>query len=189
MKNSILLLLFLLLALFFGNAQEFAITENYMFNNQRVFGQEEEGAVLVDIVRTADWSRTLATLAITELELLEDVRIAVLSDPGLEDVREVLKIELEYIACCANTETYYFLVNRENDFTALPKIDNLYCDAVESDEHYVFPNEAYGREGAILRAELWYAETNTIEEIEVLQSIVWNDDDFDYEDAITAIND
>ncbi|WP_430906041.1 hypothetical protein [Maribacter sp. 2-571] len=188
MKSSILLFLFLLLAVFLGNAQEFTLTEKYTFVNQRTWGPEEEDRSLVDLVASEDSSTIVATLGITSMELLEDVRITVLPNPGLEAVKEVVKVTFEYIACCANTETYYFLVDHDNQYTALPKIDNLYCDTAESDEHYVFPSQAFGKEGIIVRAELRYSATNgSIKNIHVLQSHVWNDDDFEYQDAITAI--
>ena len=57
-----------------------------------------------------------------------------------------------------------------------------------SDIHYIFPNQSFGKEGTILRAALQYTEKYTIKDIKVLRSIAWNDDDFDTEDAITAIN-
>lgn len=186
MKNIILLAF--TCSLFVTNAQEFSTTEKYTLMNERAIGQEEEGRAQIDLVASEDSSTTKAIIDITELELLENMLVTVLSEPNLEDVNEIVKVELEYSACCLSTETYYFLVTNENDFIALPRIENVYCDTPQIDTHYVFPNQAYGQEGKILKAELQYTETYTIKDIEVLQSFVWNDDDFDYEDAITAIN-
>ncbi len=186
MKNIILLAF--TFTLYVTNAQDFNTTEKYTLMNARSIGQEEEGLAQIDLVSSEDSSKTIAIVDITELELLENIRVTVLSEPNLEDINEIVKVELEYSACCVSTDTYYFLVTKENDFIALPRIENVYCDAPQIDTHYVFPNQTYGQEGKILKAELQYTETYTIKDIEVLQSFVWNDDDFDYQDAITAIN-
>ncbi|TMM56625.1 hypothetical protein FEE95_08960 [Maribacter algarum] len=189
MKNSILLSLTFLTCTFglsVTNAQQFRTTEKYTLINERGIGQEEEGAAQIDFVALEDNGETIAILDIGSLELLEDVHVTLLSEPNLEDISEILKVELEYSACCTSTDTYYFLVTDENDFIALPKLENEYCGETQLDMHYIFPSQECGQEGAILKAELQYTETYTIKDIDVLQSIVWNDDDFDYEDAITA---
>ena len=80
------------------------------------------------------------------------------------------------------------MVSNDNDFIALPSIKNEYAYEPILDIHYIFPNQLFGKEGTILRAALEYTETATIKDIKVLRSIAWNDDDFDTEDAITAIN-
>ena len=189
MKNSILLTL-TFLACTFGlsttNAQEFQTSEKYSVVNERIVGQEEEGISQIDLVASEDNSKTIAILDISAIELLEEAHITILTEPNLGAIHEILKVELEYAVCCTVTDTYYFLVTNENDFVALPKLENEYCGETQVDTHYIFPSQKYGKEGTILKAELQYTDTYTIKDIDVLQSIVWNDDDFDYEDVITA---
>lgn len=189
MKISILLTL-TFLACTFGlsttNAQEFQTSEKYSVVNERIVGQEEEGIGQIDLVASKDNSKPIAILDISAIELIEEVHITVLLEPNLGAIHEILKVELEYAVCCTFTDTYYFLVTDENDFVALPKLENEYCGETQVDTHYIFPSQKYGKEGTILKAELQYTETYTIKDIDVLQSIVWNDDDFDYEDVITA---
>ena len=186
MKNIILLAF--VASIYSASAQKFEATAKFKTVNERSIGQEEEGTALIDLVASGETSNTLAVLAIPQLDLLEDVHISVLSDPYLEGITEILKVELEYSSCCISTSTHYFLVSNDKNFIALPAIKNLYCDTTQSDIQYIFPNQAKGQEGKIIRAELQYTETYTIKDIKVLQSFFWNDDDFDNEEAITAIN-
>jgi len=185
MKNNLFLAVTFLVFVS-ANAQEFKTTDAYTLTNERIIGQEEEGVAQIDLVLSEANTEPIAVLDITALELLEDVHITVLSKPNLEDVREILKVELEYTACCTSTDTYYFMVTEANDFIALPKIQNVYCSETQLDTHYIFPNQEYGQENTILKAELQYTEAYNIKNIEVLKSIVLNDDDFDFENAITA---
>jgi len=179
-------ILIVLCALNIAVAQEFETTEKYTLKNERGIDKETEGVGLIDLVTADQESNTIATLMITEQEILESATITVLDDPSLEYISEILKVELVYGACCASSETYYFLVTNAQEYVALPHLENLYCGALLSDTHYVFPNQSHGQDGMILRAELNYDEAYTIKDIEVSQSFMWNDDDFDENDAITA---
>lgn len=186
MKN--LILFAFLFSICITNAQEFKLTDTYDITNQRSSGQEEEDTWLVDVIESNNPERLVAILSIADFGLLDEIRISVLSNPDLEDINKILKVTLEYNACCSSTEEFYYLVSNDNDFIALPSIKNEYAYEPISDIHYIFPNQLFGKEGTILRAALEYTETATIKDIKVLRSIAWNDDDFDTEDAITAIN-
>lgn len=186
MKNIILLAF--VFSVGFASAQEFKETNKYALSNQRTTSQEEENSGVIDLVLAEDTSTTITTLPITDFGMLERVQISTLTNPHLEGVNEVLKVVFEYSFCCSNTEEYYFLVSNDQDVIALPHIENEYgYDPIE-DIHYIFPSMSFGEAGTILRAELKYTESYTIKEIKVLQSFVWNDDDFGTEDARIAIN-
>ncbi|SIR21825.1 hypothetical protein [Maribacter ulvicola] len=182
-----IILLTLICCVFVTNAQEFQLTNKYDVTNQRSIGQEEEDTWAVDVVVTNNPEHPFATLSIANFGLLDEMRISVLKEPSLEGITEVVKITLEYNACCASTEEFYYLVTN-NDFIALPSIKNEYAYEPISDIHYIFPNQSFGKEGTILRAVLHYTETYTVKDIKILRSIAWNDDDFDSEDPIIAIN-
>jgi hypothetical protein len=186
MKN--LILFAFILGVCVTNAQEFQLTDKYNVTNQRMNDQELEDSWLVDVIVSENPGNRLGTLTISDFGLLDEIRISVLKKPELENVSEVLKVTLEYSACCASTEEFYYLVTNDNDFIALPSVKNEYAYDPISDIHYIFPNQSFGKEGTILRAALQYTETYTIKDIKVLRSIAWNDDDFDTEDPITAIN-
>lgn len=169
------------------NAQEFKLTNTYDVTNQRTVGQEEEDTWAVDVIETKNPEKSIATLNIADFGLLDEIRISVLEEPALEGITEILKITLEYTACCSSTEEFYYLVGEDRVIT-LPSIKNEYAYEPILDIHYIFPNQSFGKEQTILRAAVHYTETYTIKDIKVLRSIAWNDDDFGSEDAITAIN-
>lgn len=190
MKNNIHLaftLLAIVGGLFVSNAQEFTETQNYKVTNVRTTNQVE-GISLLDIVLDGKPNATKATLSVTDYALLSNVQISLLSNPELEDVREIVKVRLEYYACCSRTEDHYFLVTNENEFIALPSIETQYGYDPIIALSYIFPSQEFGKEGTILRAELKYTEICTVKDIQVLQSFVWNDDNFDNEDARIALN-
>jgi hypothetical protein len=186
MKNLILFAFIFSICII--NAQEFQLTDTYDITNQRSSGQEEEDTWLVDVIVTNNPESLVATLSIPDFGLLDGIRISVLSNPYLENINEILKVTVAYNACCSSTEEYYYLVTNKNDFIALPSIKNEYAYEPITDIHYIFPNQLFGKEGTILRAAVQYTQTATIKDIKVLRSIAWNDDDFDTEDTITAIN-
>jgi len=183
-----LILFAFLFSICITNAQQFELTDTYDITNQRSSGQEDKDTWLVDVVASQNPKDQLATLSISDFGLLDEIRISVLSNPDLEDISEILKVTVDYNACCSSTEEFYYLVTNDNEFIALPSIKNEYAYDPISDIHYIFPNQSFGKEGTILRAALQYTETYTIKDIKVLRSIAWNDDDFDTKDAITAIN-
>lgn len=186
--KKIVTVLVIALGFYTAQAQEFTVTEKYTVMNTRSIDQKDEnGRALIDLVSSDDLSNTIATLNIAAQELLEEIHMTSLQYPGLEDIAEIVKVELAYSACCISTDTYYFLVSEDKNFISLPRLENLYCDGTETDTHYIFPSQAYGQEGTILRAKKHYTTTYEVKNIEVTQSFVWNDDDFDQEEAISAI--
>ena len=191
MKNSILL--FITLFTYFcatsvSNAQEFKSSDKYSISNERGIGQEEEGATLVDLVFSDNATNVIATLEFFKAEAFHEMRISVLENPELNRINEVIKLEFEYNGYSQTIDTYYFLVNDKGNYIALPKIAKVYDDITEPIVDYVFPTQKHGQEETIIKAIFYYTNNYKTEKIKVLQSIVWNDDDFDYEDAITAIN-
>lgn len=186
--KKIVTVLVIALGFYSAQAQEFTATERYaVMNTRSIDHKEENGRALIDLVLSDDPTYTIATLNIAEQELLEEIHITSLRTSGLEDIIEVLKVELAYSACCVSTDTYYFLVSEDKDFIKLPRLENVYCEGSESDTRYIFPNQAHGQEDMILRAKKHYTTTYEVKDIEVVQSFVWNDDDFDSEEAISAI--
>ncbi|MGC1514329.1 MAG: hypothetical protein WA810_02030 [Maribacter sp.] len=174
-------------ALFISSAQEFTETRKYKVAMIRA-SEQEKGTSLLDIVLDGQEDTSKTTLVVTDYELLSNVQLSILSNPGLEGVVEIVKVRLAYYACCSRTEDQYFMVTHSNAFVALPRIETQYgYDPIRA-VSYIFPNQAFGQEGTVLRAELHYNETYIVNDIQVLQSFFWNDDDFDREDASIAIN-
>ncbi len=189
MKNLIILLI----AIFcfqFTNGQEFRTTDKYTIISKKQTKQQEYETSLIDVVTTGENSITIATLNISDINFLEDVAINVLTNPHIEGIQEVIKVDVAYNTCCAETETYYFMVTNTNEFTSLPYIENVYCEGAISETEYIFPIQKLGEENMILKATVNFTETYKVKDIEVLQSFALNDDEFlndeiDYSEVLT----
>lgn len=184
MKNSIMLIT-LTLCLQFVNAQEFEETTKYKAFSEIVTKQQEYGPIRVAIRTSGSSSENIATLTLNEPDIFEGVYISTLSNPGLEGVEDVIKVEMVYAACCAHVQAYYFLVTDTGSVLDLPKVENTYCNGSESDMQYIFPNQGYGAEETIIRAKMHY-DLDSIANIEILQSYYWNDDDFYFKEGGVA---
>lgn len=186
MKNYILFIVFAF-GFFTVNAQEFKETKKYIAKHEIDKKQQEFLTTQIQIIALDETSEKVATVAISDSDLFEELRISVLASPELKDIHEIIKVELEYHAYSVEIDTYYFLVTNKGAYIALPKVTKVYDDILQPIEDYIFPTQKHGQEETIIRAEFKYTKNYTIEEIEVLKSYAWNDDDFGSEEAVTAI--
>ncbi len=164
-----------LLSILFGintiQGQEFKETEKYTLINQ-LSAKEHEYTTYIDVVATNDQPDKITTLKVSYLDALEDITLTVLSNPNIENITEVIKVDILYTSCCSNLETHYFMVTESGEYISLPVIENTYCEDTSSEVQYIFPGQASGRENTIVKAEVY-----DMYDYEVIQSIVWNDDE------------
>lgn len=186
MKKYILFIVFTL-CLFTVNAQDFEETAKYTVKNEMATKQQENGSSKMLTIALAETSEKIATVSFADSYMFDALRISVLERPELKDIVEVIKVELEYSAYSVEIDTYYFLVTNKGSYVALPKVTKVFDDILQPIEDYIFPVQKYGQEETIIRAEFKYTNNYTNEEIEVLQSFAWNDDDFDSKEAVTVI--
>lgn len=177
MKNLIIILV-ILLGFKNGNAQEFISTAKYTIAEDIQDKGQDYEAYQVHLVTKEKASEKLATFTINDPELFEMVQITTLDNPGLEGVTEIVKVEVEYLGCCAHVEAYYFLATATQGMIALPRLENVYCDT-SSTAHYTFPNQEYGVVNTILNTEALYNELGEIKYVKLKQSYAWMEDDFD----------
>lgn len=182
MKNYILFIVFAL-PLFAVNAQEFEATTKYTVKNEIGTKQQEYASTNMLIVALDETSEKIGAIKIADSYKFDELHISVLVRPELKNILEVIKVELQYNAYSVEIDTYYFLVTNKGDYIALPRVTKVYNDISQPIEDYIFPSQKYGQEETIVRAEFNY--TNEVKK--VLQRFAWNDDDFDSEEAITAI--
>ncbi len=180
MKNLILLIF--VFGFYATQAQEFKTTEKYTLMNQRNVDDKEAGDLLIDVVLSQDTSNSITTLIVDGVAPYKASEIKVLTNPDLEGIVEILKVSFAYTDRCSSTDSYYFLVDEHSNIVALPHIENQYCDGLTK-MRYVFPSQQYGQEGVILRTKIQYNKNYKIKDVNVLQSFVWNDDDFDNDAA------
>ena len=128
----------------FVYAQEFMETEKYLVTTEITDQGKEHPAYVINLVRSGNSSEKISTLTIDDTELFEDIFITTLENPGLEGISEVIKMEIEYLACCAHVEAYYFTVSNDGDtIVSLPELKNVYCEDSNTDFQYIFPNQEY----------------------------------------------
>ncbi len=177
MKN-VAIIIILFQSFQFLNAQKgFIETEKYLVTTEITNQEQEYPAYIVNLVSSDDSSKKLSTLTINDTELFEDIFITTLENPGLEGISEVIKMEVEYLACCAHVESYYFMVEEDGNIVALPELKNVYCEDSDTDFQYIFPNQEYGITGNILQTQTFYKNTRDIKYVNLKQSYAWNDNE------------
>ncbi|MFD2562836.1 hypothetical protein [Aquimarina rubra] len=175
--KKIIVFFILILGFQFMKAQSFQNTGKYAAVTEIKENGSEQPTCIVNLTRLGGISEDLATFTINDIELFEDIFITTLENPGLEGISEVIKMEVEYLACCAQVESYYFLVTDDsNTIIPLPQLTNVYCENADTDTQYTFPNQEYGIKGNILETETLYKETSEIiKYVNLKQSLTWND--------------
>lgn len=98
-------------------------------------------------------------LPLTQFEMLfsyycENISIDVLEHPGLNNVKEVVRIKFDFLTCCSDLYNYYFLISASGDVTLLSVIHNVWCDDPSTYKAYVFPNERFGIKNKISLMEI-----------------------------------
>jgi len=141
-----------------------------------------------NLVRADHSSQIISTLTINDTELFEDIFLSTLEDPGLNGISEVIKMEVEYLACCAHVSSYYFMIDENNEVIELPELQNVYCENSDTDFQYIFPKQEYGISGNILQTQTFYKNISDIKYVNLKQSYAWNDNEFNFSKS-TAITD
>ncbi len=176
MKNVVIIIVLFQSFQYIYAQKGFIDTEKYLVTTEITDQGKEHPAYVVKLVRSRNSSETISTLTINDTELFEDIFITTLENPGLDGISEVIKMEVEYLACCAHVEAYYFTVSEDGDtIVALPELKNVYCEDSNTDFQYIFPNQEYGIKGNILQTQTFYKNTSDIKYVNLKQSFEWND--------------
>lgn len=176
MKNVAIIII--LLQSFQGiNAQNvFTKTQEFLVKTKIMDQEKEHPSYVIDLISSGEDTNTISTLTIEDTELFEDIFISALENPGLEGVSKVIKMEIEYLACCAHVEAFYYMIKDDLSVVALPQLKNVYCENSDTDYQYIFPNQEYGIKGNILETQTFYkGETTDIKYVSLKQSFLWKD--------------
>ena len=186
MKNSIIFFI-LLISFQFMNAQSFNKTDKYKVVTEIKENGTEFPTYVVNLVRSGGISEKLSTVTIDDTELFEDIFITALENPGLEGVSKVIKMEVEYLACCAEVNSYYYMITDDNQLVLLPELTNIYCENGNTNSQYTFPSQEYSVKGNILQTETLYNKTSKSNDVSLKNSLTWNDNKFEHSANNTAI--
>ncbi len=175
MKNVIIIIVLFQSFQFIYAQKGFIATEKYLVTTEITDQGKEHPAYVVSLVRSENSSEKISTLTINDTELFEDIFITTLENPGLDGISEVIKMEVEYLGCCAHVEAYYFTVSDDGDtIVSLPELKNVYCEDSNTDFQYIFPNQEYGIKGNILQTQTFYKNTSDIKYVNLKKSFEWN---------------
>lgn len=176
--------LYTIIALFIGSTfygQTFKSTTDYkisdlksVLNTTKVdYNQQFEVYLTKDdepLIKLIDLSKN-------DLDLFLDTTIEILENPNLKNVKAILKIKFEFLACCIETQTQYFAVTNENLLTELPILNFTQCEVSTSNLEYIFPNQEFGQDNVILEVIVNYNKKDKTKSIEILNKIVWEERD------------
>ncbi|OEJ98499.1 hypothetical protein A8C32_04605 [Flavivirga aquatica] len=175
MKKSILIIVLFLSFKFINAQQSFTKTENFLITTEIKDKTKLHAPFVVNLVHAEDQSKKISTFKIEDTELFEDIFVTTLKNPGLVGVSEVIKMEIEYLGCCAHVEAYYYMVKDDNTIVPLPRIKNVYCENSDRDFQYIFPNQEFGVKGNILETQTFYKEMlKDVKYVNSMKSFVWN---------------
>ncbi len=177
--------IFTILALFISSSifsQDFKTTTDYkisdlksVLNTTKIDYNKQMEVYLINkddepLVKLIDLSKN-------DLDLFLDTSIEILENPNLKNVKAILKVKFEFLACCIETETQYFAITNENLLTKLPILNFTQCELSDSKLEYIFPNQENGQENTILEVMAHYNKKEQIKSIEILNRVVWEERD------------
>ncbi|WP_378186498.1 hypothetical protein ACE939_15120 [Aquimarina sp. W85] len=169
MKKHIFLFSFIFI-LHFGFSQEFKPSTDYKINKAIVNTPDGSPSYILSLTDINGTLKDVSPLTITDTELYEEVFVSTLENPGLEGVREIVKLEVEYYACCAHVDAFYYMIKDDATIVEIPKLQNVYCEGTNSDYRYIFPNQDFGIEGNVLKTKVGFNNDSSIQYVSLKES-------------------
>ncbi len=181
MKKIILLFNFLAFG-FISFSQDFEPTDAYKVTATRSLVTEEllsldsENRPAIDcyVYRSESPEKVVIKITPSEYELFDSVQVQVLKNPGLENVREVLRVEVEYSACCFWGEISYYMITDAGEMIKLPDLHQSYCDWPAVIDEYYFPIQHDGENNNIQNNSISINSEGDVDNIKTNQLLLWD---------------
>lgn len=168
-------LLFSLIFIFhIGLSQEFTPSKVYTVKKTVVNSATTTPTYILNLADAGGPLKNVSPLTINDTELFEEVFVSTLKNPGLDGVREIIKLEVEYYACCAYVDAFYYILKEDATVVEIPRIQNVYCEDTSSDYRYIFPNQEFGIEGNVLKTKVGYTQNATIKYVSLKEQYTFN---------------
>lgn len=103
-------------------------------------------------------------------ELFDSYTLTEWENPGYENVERILKIEIDYAACCSDIHYHYFIQRNDGSWYALPTISWVGCDWPQDSEDYIFDAAGSNIGHAILSHD---TDGNVID-TQIILSLYWD---------------
>lgn len=167
----------LFLAVTIVQAQQFEKTDAYFVTLQNSLG-EDDAVSASAIIYTDDVTPIkITTIPVVDTKLINKINITQLNSVGLNGVRKVLKVEIQYIEYCSYYVSNYILETDKGGYITLPMVTNEDCGDTDTEIVYLFPTQKFGKENEILTSAVSYYSQQIID-AELENSFIWNDDNY-----------
>ena len=168
-------------------AQEFELTNAYQVTINEVVTQEQQPTMQGVLLSDAEQSLRLTTFPVEAAEQIEQITVSEFKNPGLQGIKNVLKIETRYVEFCSYLVSQYILVTKNGDFISLPSLGNTRCNDTSTEVQYLFPRQKLGTTNQIVQAEVGIVPTVKVNLV-TQQIFIWKDDSFGTMSAISENN-
>ena len=166
----------------FSQAQSFQPTEDYKVTATRSLVTEEILALDLDdrpnincfVYRAASPDKHLIDIVPEEHEVFDSVQVSVLKNPGLKNVKEILRVEIEYTACCFWADISYYLITKSAELIKLPDLHQSFCDWPANIDEYYFPIQHRKGISLIQNNTIAINSEGDIDKIETNSLLLWN---------------
>ncbi|MFC5045809.1 hypothetical protein ACFSTE_19820 [Aquimarina hainanensis] len=172
--KKIAFIFILILSLHTISGQEFTASTDYIYTKTIKKTGKEYPSYVIDLYQNSDNDKSLVSFTIEDTELFEGIFLSVNKTPGLEGITEVIKIEVEYLGCCAHVDALYYMLTDENKVIKLPNLTNVYCTNSNADFQYTFPNQQHGIKNNILKTKTTYTDSHNKGFVTTKESFTWN---------------
>lgn len=165
-----------------SNGQTFETSEYYKVTATRSLVTDEilrfelsnRPSINCYIYHISDSSKAFIRIEPSEHELFDSVQVDELINPGLEGVKSVLRVEVEYSACCSWSEVRFFLVKQSGEILELPELHQAYCDWPAEINEYYFPSEHEGSLNEILDVDISINSEGNVDSIQTKAVLLWD---------------
>jgi|GEM_PF-1616585 len=162
-------------------SQEFELSDNYVIHEPEydldslfwTTPNDQRKPINVYLTLKSDTIKHIQEFTILELETYDRNWVFSLKEPQLLNVKEIVKVEFDYMACCVTVENHYFILTTDDRWIKLPTVDYVACDGPEPFFEYRFPSQKFGIENTILETKSFPDSTYSVDTIEVLKRIKW----------------
>jgi hypothetical protein len=162
-------------------SQEFELSDNYIILEPEyeldslfwITPYDQRKPINVYLTSKPDTTEHIQKFTILELETYDGNRVYSLKEPQLPNVKEIVKVEFDYMACCVSVEAHYFILTTDHRWIKLPLVDYVACDGPEPFFEYRFPSQKFGLENTILKTESFPDAAYSIDSIAVVEKIAW----------------
>lgn len=181
MKKALFTYLLLLICAI-SHGQDFRLVEDYKVHEPRnaldslywTLPYEERQPIKAFLTPALDTSIHIQEFSIIEIETYDGNRIYSLKEPKLSNVKEIIQVQFDYVACCVSLDNHYFLVTEEDEWIKLPEINYVACDGPEPFKEYRFPSQNFGVVNTIIKTNSFPDSTYIVDSVIVIASYSWN---------------